>query len=529
MRRARRVALVAASVAVAMVVVVGVLAYLASRNSDRLLAAVGRGLHRDIRVEDIGFSVRGGAGVVLSGVQISDDPAFGTDPFLKAERIELRLELLPLVRRRLVVDRVAIVEPVVNLVRDKSGRMNVDTLGKGPGAPSTAPPEKAPEKTPGDGGAPSKEGETSSGSGLPAFQIVTLHIEDAKLRYHERSTGRTTELSDVDIDAQQPRFAAPIPVHLSARFATDDVRLEGIESDGVLELREAQPRYHGTMSVASGVLGKMVLGKLTAEVRAAPPVIDLDSATAELLGGVVRGNAHLAGEGPNAGINAKMQGRDLDLAELPVKDTGPRPKGTVDLDGRVVGPAPGTPKFQAALTGDGGFAVKDGRIAGVQLGRAILDVLAPFIKQAKADRLRTRYPDLFGEELRFTKLSGTARLAGGRIHTDDFVVAGESYEGTGEGSLGFDGDIDAVVRLAASRELTEDILGDDRARAALVDSRGQMVVPLRVRGPVRRPRVTPDPSFATTAARGFLGGSGLEGLAGDVIDRFFGGKKKKDR
>jgi AsmA-like C-terminal region len=525
-RRARRVALVAASVAVAIVVLVGVLAYLASRNSDRLLAAVGRGLGRDVHVDAIGFTVRGGAGVVLSGVRIADDPAFGSDPFLTTARIELRLHLGPLFRRRLVVDRVLIDEPVVNLVRDKSGRMNVDTLGKGPAPPAAASAKKTPAAP---AGPPSDDGTGSPAAGPPAFQLALLHIHDATLRYLERSTGRTVELRDVDIEARQPRFAAPIPIRLRARFATDDVHLDGIESEGVLELGEAQPRYHGSLSAASGALGKVAIGKLTAEVRAAPPVIDLESATVELLGGSARGNAHLASEGENAGVNARVEARDIDLGQLPTKQSGPRPQGTLDIDGKLAGPPPGAPDFKTAATADGGFTVNDGRIVGVQLGKAVLDVLSPFLKQGKVDRLRERYPELFGDELRFTKLSGTGRLAGGRIRTEDFVIAGASYEGSGEGSLGLDGDIDAVVRLAASRALTEDLLSDDRARAALVDSRGQMVIPLRVRGPVRRPRVTPDPSFATAAARGLLGGTGLEGLAGDVIDRFLGGRKKKER
>ncbi len=506
MRRARRVALVAASVAVALVVLVGVLAYLASRNSDRLLAALGRGLGRELR---------------------ADGPAFGKEPFLTAERVELRLHLLPLVRRRLVVDRVLINEPVVNLVRDKAGRMNVDTLGKGSGAAVPPPTKEEPADAPTTAG-PAGGGAPASG-GPPAFQLVLLRIDDATLRYHERSTGRTTELSDVDIEARQPRFAAPIPIRMRARFSTDDVRLDDMESDGVLELGEAQPRYHGSLSVASGALGAIEIRKLTAEVRAAPPVIDLESTTVELLGGSARGNAHLASEGPNAGVNAKMEARGIDLAKLPTKETGPRPQGTVELDGKLAGPPPGAANFQAAVTGDGRFVVKDGRIVGVQLGRAVLDVLAPFLKAGKADRLRDRYPELLSEELRFTKLSGSGRLAGGRIRTDDLVIAGTSYEGTGEGSLGLDGDIDAVVRLALSRALTEDLLSDGRARAALADSRGQMVIPLRVRGPVRRPRVTPDPSFATAAARGLLGGTGLEGLAGDLVDRFLGGKKKRAR
>jgi hypothetical protein len=510
---------VAASVAVALVVVVGILAYLASRNSDRLLAVAGGELGRELRVDGIGFTVRGGAGVVLSGVQIADDPAFGAEPFLTTERLELRLRLMPLLRRQLVVDRVLIASPVVNLVRDKSGKMNVDTLGKKPGTAPATPRKRA---------AAPPAGEPPH-AGPPPFQLALLRIDDATLRYHERSTGRTTELTGVGIDARQPRFGGPIPITLHARFATKDVRLDNIASDGVLELGEAQPRYHGSLTAGPGNLGEIAIRNLTAQVRAAPPVIDLESATVELLGGSARGNAHLASEGPNAGVNARMEARGLDLAKLPMKESGPRPQGTVDADGKLAGPPPGAPDFKAAVTGEGRFAVNDGRIVGVQLGKAVLDVLAPFLKAGKADRLRERYPDLFGEELRFTKLSGSGRLAGGRIRTDDFIVAGTSYQGTGEGSLGLDGDIDAVVRLGLSRELGEDLIGDDRVRAALVDASGRMVIPLRVRGPVRRPRVTPDPAFATAAARGLLGGTGLEGLAGDLVDRLLGGKKKKKR
>jgi hypothetical protein len=524
-RRARRVALVAASVAVALVVVVGLLAYLASRNADRLLAVAGGELGRELRVESIGFTVRGGAGVVLSGVQVAEDPAFGKDPFLDTRRIELRLRLLPLLRRELVVDRVLIASPVVNLVRDRSGRMNVDTLGKRSGSAPAAPRRQAPAAPP---AAPSADPPVADG-GPPPFQLALLRIEDATVRYHERTTGRTTELSEVAVEARQPRLAAPIPIGMRARFATEDVRLDDIESQGVLELGEAQPRYHGSLTAPSGALGEIAIRNLTAQVRAAPPVIDLEAATVELLGGSARGNAHLASEGPNAGVNAKMEVRALDLAKLPMKEKGPRPQGTIDADGKLAGPPPGTPDFEAAVTGEGRFAVNDGRIVGVQLGKAILDVLSPFMKAAKVDRLRERYPDLFGEELRFTKLSGSGRLAGGRIRTDDFVVAGTSYEGTGQGSLGLDGDIDAVVRLALSRELGEDLLGDDRVRASLVDATGRMVIPLRVRGPVRRPRVTPDPSFASAAARELLGGTGLEDIAGELVDRLLGGKKKQKR
>src|SRR6266480_3255583 len=72
--------------------------------------------------------------------------------------IELRLRLLPLVRRRLVVDRVLVEEPVVNLVRTESGAMNVDSLGK-----RTAP-----------SGAPAAAG--AAAAAAPAFQLASLRL-----------------------------------------------------------------------------------------------------------------------------------------------------------------------------------------------------------------------------------------------------------------------------------------------------------------------------------------------------------------
>ncbi|TMA99133.1 MAG: hypothetical protein E6J57_09960, partial [Deltaproteobacteria bacterium] len=116
MRRLRRVALVAAGAALVLVTALAALAYIASTHSDRLLAEVGKGLGRELGAERVGFTIRGGAGVTLAGVSIAEEPGLGAqDPFLTAREIELRLQLLPLLRRRLVVDRVLVEEPVVSL------------------------------------------------------------------------------------------------------------------------------------------------------------------------------------------------------------------------------------------------------------------------------------------------------------------------------------------------------------------------------------------------------------------------------
>ena len=147
MRRLRRVALAGAGAALVLVAALAALAYVASTHADRLLAEVGKGLARELGAERVGFTIRGGAGVTLAGVSIAEEPGLGSqDPFLTARRLDLRLRLLPLLGRTLVVDRVVVEQPVVQLVREPSGRMNVDSLRERGKAGTTGAPPGAPAR-----------------------------------------------------------------------------------------------------------------------------------------------------------------------------------------------------------------------------------------------------------------------------------------------------------------------------------------------------------------------------------------------
>ncbi|HUE30327.1 MAG TPA: AsmA-like C-terminal region-containing protein, partial [Verrucomicrobiae bacterium] len=435
------------------------------------------------------------------------------DPFLTARELELRLQLLPLLRRRLVVDSVLVEAPVVNLVRTASGALNLDSLGKRTPAP----------------GAPAAAG-AAAAAVPPAFQLGSLRLRHGTVRYRDLSTGRTVELTDVAVDARQPQFDAPVPVALRARLATADLHLDDIVSEGLLELAGERARYRGSLRAGPGAFGPVAVNGLTAELRASPPVLDLESAKLETLGGTVEGSAHLTSEGKSAGVTAQLDARGLDLDKVPAPKNRPQPAGTLELHGTLAGPPPEVPTFASGATGQGRFAVADGRLEGAGFGRPVLDALQAFLKPGVADRLRERYPDLFAsDDLRFTRLSGSGRLAGGRIRSDDLVLAAPSYEAHGEGSLGLDGDLDATLQLVASPALTDDLLGQSKARPVLVDTSGRLAIPLRVRGPVGRPHVTPDPAFAATVARALLGGSEAGQAAGDLIERLFGGKRKRDR
>jgi len=67
-------------------------------------------------------------GITADGFSLGEDPAFGTKPFLKADRIDARVRLMPLFSSRLDVISFDIEKPAARLHRDKSGRWNLVSL-----------------------------------------------------------------------------------------------------------------------------------------------------------------------------------------------------------------------------------------------------------------------------------------------------------------------------------------------------------------------------------------------------------------
>ena len=84
-------------------------------------------------------------GITADGFSLGEDPAFGTEPFLKADRIDARVRLIPLFSSRLHVTSFDIDKPVAHLNRDAKGRWNIVSLiekaGSGGASPTAAAPE----------------------------------------------------------------------------------------------------------------------------------------------------------------------------------------------------------------------------------------------------------------------------------------------------------------------------------------------------------------------------------------------------
>ena len=81
-------------------------------------------LGRPVHLDNVTLHLLPVPGLTLSNLVVSEDPAFGDEPTIRANSVEATLRLGSLWRRRVEFSTIRFIEPSVNLVRNEAGRWN---------------------------------------------------------------------------------------------------------------------------------------------------------------------------------------------------------------------------------------------------------------------------------------------------------------------------------------------------------------------------------------------------------------------
>lgn len=106
------------------------------KHRSAILARVQPAVNRKVDFTGIRLTLLGGIGVELRGVRLYDDPAFARDTFFSADKVRVKVALLPLLRKQVRVSTIILKDPVVHIIRLADGRANYQNI-------LTPQPEKA--------------------------------------------------------------------------------------------------------------------------------------------------------------------------------------------------------------------------------------------------------------------------------------------------------------------------------------------------------------------------------------------------
>ncbi|HUO04039.1 MAG TPA: AsmA family protein [Candidatus Binataceae bacterium] len=255
----RTLIIIAAVVGLVVGVAAAVLFYAASNlNSiiedrrDAVMAKVSAVLGRDVKVKEIAAEIGWGVNADIMDVTIADDPAISGKPFVHAEKIFARLELLPLLAKRIEVTEVVVENPVIRIVRTAGGKLNLSTIG-----------EKREEsgQSPTHGASAGKLKKREESAALNALLIKNFTIEDGTLIYEQQGAVQEASVKSIDLHLKDFGFERPFTVDFEAAAFGGDKNVESSATIGPL-LRNREIDVNAIPITATLKLGPMRLDQL---------------------------------------------------------------------------------------------------------------------------------------------------------------------------------------------------------------------------------------------------------------------------
>ena len=261
---------------------------------DEITRKVAEQTGRTLAIEgDIDLSVFPWLGLDIGPTQFSNAPGFGDQPMARMEAVQVRVKLLPLLRKQLEMDTVKLAGLQLNLAKDAQGRTNWSDLQG-----------EAPTEEPAAG---AEDGEPS-GAILEGLAIGGIEVSDARLVWDDRSSDARYEINDL-------------------AFTTGAIRTgEAFDLDLHFGITAGEPAMNGAFDLSGGVL----VGESLQTVTVSKAGLDLD-----LQGDGVPGGQMKVSLATDVALDLEKQ--TLTLPELLVKLAG------LTITGNVAG---------TAITGD---------------------------------------------------------------------------------------------------------------------------------------------------------------------------------
>lgn len=184
-------------------------------------------------------------GVSLEQVELSPPPGMSGRPTATMASLDLNIGLLPLIGRRIEVDRLVLRDPVIELRTDKSGRKSWDMRHAAAGAPGLGarrielaqltPANRASDAAPtGVGRGP------GAIAGVEQISLRDVRIENGTLVWHDERSGVRETITPVNVQAGMASIADPLEIKGNIGIRGEKLDVSG-SLGSLVAMLEAQP------------------------------------------------------------------------------------------------------------------------------------------------------------------------------------------------------------------------------------------------------------------------------------------------
>ena len=225
---------------------------------DQYKPLIENALNRKIQLQGIRLTIWPLIGARVAGFTVLDDPSFSEGSFASLSSLDVGVKLLPLLGGRIEVEEIALRDPVITVIKNKAGVLNVSTIGPKTSAPPTVQPESRP----------------SQGDPLQALAMLAvdrLSIVGGQLTYRDLSVIPATEyqVQNLELLIKSVHLGEMPTLHLGATVQPYQLPVTLDGSFGPLVEALEIKQYDFTLGLGKQTLalkGALVGGKLDASL-----------------------------------------------------------------------------------------------------------------------------------------------------------------------------------------------------------------------------------------------------------------------
>jgi len=400
----------------------------------------------------------------------------------------------------------------------------------------------------GNGKLPKIDGSLNLASVNATLPSVSKPLSDlnAKVTF----TGERAELTEtaVHLGDSQIRLAAKVekfsPLTLTYYLSAPELRLadlqaqpdgangknpevlKEVKSEGRVGMNNGSLSYQGKLSSSQGMVSQMSYADLQAVFSLVNQVVTIESFKTQAFGGAVQANGRYDMQAASPRFTFASQVQNLDLAQVFNSEfiTAPQVvQGRFNFDLQLNGSGKQWAEIQQTLQGQGRAEVVDGMLRDINIAEDVLSGVTgiPGLSMLISPRVRERYPKLFATgDTNFDQLGGLVTIGGGKVQTDDLVIAAADWRAQGKGWFSFDRTLDFRALLIMSQQLSDDIVEEVKQAKYIVNEQGRLEVPFALSGTLPGAKPKPDVEYVGELIKRAALRKGTEELQERVLDKF---------
>jgi len=179
-----------------------------NHNKDFFVSQLEKSLGRKISVGEIKTGFRDGLGIRLKNFSLSDDKTYSDTPFIRASDIQVNVEFIPLLSKKINISKLILHNPVIDIVKNKKGKYNFSTI-------------ISEDK--------SKTGKGKKTEEKPALFASSILIKNGQINYEDLSSESAFQIQKIHLNIKDLGYNNKVPIDIEAAIFSSEpnIKLSG--------------------------------------------------------------------------------------------------------------------------------------------------------------------------------------------------------------------------------------------------------------------------------------------------------------